>query len=139
MTTKISLELTERQLERLDAMSRAQEIPPGDLAAALVEEGLRIDAHPGIVFRPGPTGRRAGLACGLDVWELVSVYQQFSGRGEAAVHETANSLELHEHHVRVALAYYAAYPDEIDERIQRNHEAAVEAEAALTGAAMHRA
>lgn len=27
--------------------------------------------HPGIVFRPGPTGRRAGLAGGPDVWEVV--------------------------------------------------------------------
>lgn len=27
--------------------------------------------HPGIVFRPGPMGRRAGLIGGPDVWEAV--------------------------------------------------------------------
>ena len=33
-----------------------------------IDEGLRMEAHPGIVFRNGPSGRRAGLAAGPDVW-----------------------------------------------------------------------
>ena len=36
-----------------------------------IDEGLRMEAHPGIVFRNGPSGRRAGLAAGPDVWEVV--------------------------------------------------------------------
>src|ERR1700716_937911 len=31
----------------------------------------RMSAHPRIGFRPGPTGRRAALAAGPDVWEVV--------------------------------------------------------------------
>ncbi len=27
--------------------------------------------HPGVVFRPGPTGRRAALVGGPDVWEVI--------------------------------------------------------------------
>src|SRR5437870_6214878 len=40
-------------------------------ANLLVDEALRISEHPGIVFRSGPTGRRASLASGPDVWEAV--------------------------------------------------------------------
>src|SRR5882724_4503246 len=40
-------------------------------ANRLVDEGLRMAEHPGVVFREGPTGRRAGLVGGPDVWEVV--------------------------------------------------------------------
>src|ERR1700733_13836761 len=40
-------------------------------ANRLVDEALRMSEHPGIMFRPGPTGRRAALAGGPDVWEVV--------------------------------------------------------------------
>ena len=40
-------------------------------ANRLVDEALRMSEHPGIVFRAGPTGRRASLASGPDVWEAV--------------------------------------------------------------------
>jgi hypothetical protein len=40
-------------------------------ANRLVDEALRMSEHPGIVFRPGPTGRRAALAAGPDAWEVV--------------------------------------------------------------------
>ena len=32
---------------------------------------MRMTEHPGVVFREGPTGRRAGLVGGADVWEVV--------------------------------------------------------------------
>jgi hypothetical protein len=40
-------------------------------AALLVEEGLRMDAHPGVLFREGPAGQRAVLSGGPDVWEVI--------------------------------------------------------------------
>src|ERR1700737_2084300 len=40
-------------------------------ANLLVDEGLRMAEHPGVVFRDGPTGRRAGLVGGPDVWEVI--------------------------------------------------------------------
>jgi hypothetical protein len=58
--------------ERLSAFVVAN--PGMSLSSAanrLVDEALRMSEHPGIVFRPGPTGRRAGLAGGPDVWEVV--------------------------------------------------------------------
>jgi hypothetical protein len=58
--------------ERLSAFVVAN--PGMSLSSAtnrLVDEALRTNEHPGVVFRPGPTGRRAGLVGGPDVWEVV--------------------------------------------------------------------
>src|SRR6266513_3036088 len=40
-------------------------------ANRLVDEALRMAEHPGVIFRSGPTGRRAALAGGPDVWEVI--------------------------------------------------------------------
>ena len=40
-------------------------------ANRLVDEALRMTEHPGVSFRSGPTGRRAALAGGPDVWEVI--------------------------------------------------------------------
>lgn len=44
-----------------------------------------MEAHPGIVFRDGPSGRRAGLAAGPDVWEVVGLLRGLSGSVEERV------------------------------------------------------
>jgi hypothetical protein len=100
------------------------------LAERYVEEGLRGDEHPGIVFRGGPSGRRAALAAGPDVWEVVSAMQATGVKGEAAFDAAAEALDVKPEQIRVAVRYYADYPDEIDRRIQRNVEEADAAEAA---------
>jgi hypothetical protein len=41
------------------------------LAQRYIDEGMRLDRHPGIVFRDGPAGRRPVVAGGPDVWEVV--------------------------------------------------------------------
>ena len=38
------------------------------LAQRYIGEGMRLDRHPGIVFRDGPAGRRAVVIGGPDVW-----------------------------------------------------------------------
>lgn len=89
-----------------------------------------MDEHAGIAFRGGPTGRRAALVGGPDVWEVMQTVKSGKARGDAAVAATADLLDLQESQVRIAVRYYAAYPDEIDERIKRNVEEADAAEAA---------
>ncbi|HST69117.1 MAG TPA: hypothetical protein VLI94_05620 [Solirubrobacterales bacterium] len=88
-----------------------------------------MDEHTGIVFRGGPTGRRAALAGGPDVWEFIDALKSGKGRGEEAVVATAELLNLTNSQVRTAVRYYAAFPDEIDRRIALNAEDADEAEA----------
>jgi hypothetical protein len=49
------------------------------LIERFVREGLACAAHPGIVFKSGPSGRRAALAGGPDVWEIASALRHTTG------------------------------------------------------------
>ncbi|HMI82232.1 MAG TPA: hypothetical protein VK480_10630, partial [Solirubrobacterales bacterium] len=100
------------------------------LAERYVDEGTRMDEHPGIMFRGGPTGRRAALAGGPDVWELMFTLKSGKARGEEAIAATADLLNLTDSQVRTAVRYYGAFTDEIDRRIALNTLDADEAEAA---------
>jgi hypothetical protein len=80
------------------------------------------------MFRDGPTGRRAAVVEGPDVWELMSAIWA-EGGGEQGLERVAATLRLPVHRLRDAVRYYAAYSAEIDERILRNHELAERAEA----------
>lgn len=86
--------------------------------------------HPGIVFKDGPSGRRAALALGPDVWEVVKVLQEIDERGEQAVAASAELLALTEARVRVAMHYYAAFSEEIDAEIAEADRVSIEAEKA---------
>jgi hypothetical protein len=100
------------------------------LAERYVDEGTRMDEHPGIVFRGGPTGRRSALAGGPDLWEVLTTLKSGKARGDEAISATADLLSLTDSQVRTAVRYYGAFPEEVNERIARNAEDADEAEAA---------
>jgi hypothetical protein len=92
---------------------------------ARVEEGLRIEAFPGIVFRSGPTGRRAGIAGGPDVWEIVRDLKGVVVEGSTdPIASVASVSGLDRSMVELAASYYATYPGDIDERIRMNDQAA---------------
>ena len=117
-------------VERLSRRSELDGTNKSRLAERYVDEGTRMDEHPGVVFRGGPTGRRAALAGGPDVWEVMATLQGGKARGEEAIAAAAELLNLTDSQVRVAVRYYGAYPEGIDERIKRNVEEADAAEAA---------
>ena len=73
-----------------------------------------MDEHPGVIFRPGPAGRRPGLVGGPDIWEVARVLRGSSLRGEDLVRKVADLTGLAAHEVRAAQRYYDAYRDEID-------------------------
>jgi hypothetical protein len=91
-------------------------------ANRLVDEALRMNEHPRIMFRAGPTGRRAALAAGPDVWEIVRAVKS-ARTTEADLTETQLLSLLSENtgvaaaQIRAAVRYWAAYPDEIDAEI----------------------
>jgi hypothetical protein len=94
------------------------------VAEQLIDEGIRLREFPGIVFRSGPTGRRAGLVDGPDVWEVVrGVKQARSGKGDPVKLLMASSA-LREDQIRLAIDYYGSYPEEVDDRIRADEEAA---------------
>lgn len=111
LSLRLRADLHERLTRRAHSMSGENR---SRLAARLIDEGLRMDAHPGIVFRPGPGGRRAGLAGGPDVWEVVRVLRDVEARGEAAIAKTAKLTGLAIHQVRTAARYYQEFIDEVD-------------------------
>ena len=84
-----------------------------------------MERHPGIVFRSGPAGRRAGLMSGPDVWEVVRAAVGDEKTREHVAEETGLTPEQ----VGVALRYYAEYRDEIGAWIRMVDEEAERAEA----------
>ncbi len=110
-------------LKRLDRRARTEGHSRSNLIQRYVSEGIEMDEHPGIVFRSGPAGRRAGLIGGPDVWEVIAVYRSFDD-GE----RTAAWLDQPASAIASALGYYEAHRSEIDDWIRRNEEAAEAAE-----------
>lgn len=109
----------------LDARSERLGQSKARVAERLIEEGLRTEELPGIAFRSGPTGRRAGIAGGPDVWEIVRDLKKASvGDATDPIHSVTRISGLDRSTVELAASYYAAYPDDIDERIRMNEQAA---------------
>ena len=91
-------------------------------ANRLVDEALRMTEHPGIIFRPGPTGRRAALAGGPDVWEVVRAVKSALAaepglRGDDLLSLVSGNTGMALRLLNTAVHYWAAYPDEIDAEI----------------------
>jgi hypothetical protein len=74
--------------------------------------------HPGIAVKAGPSGRRAALVNGPDVWEVVKFLHEVDERGQAAVSAAAEVLGLPEARVRTAMRYFADYEAEIKAEIK---------------------
>jgi hypothetical protein len=126
----LSIRLPEKTIGRLTDRAGRSNMPSRTLAQRYVEEGLRMDEHPLIRFADGPSGRRARLIAGPDVWEAIAVAHDNDGD----LAETAAYLELPLGLVQAAASYYGAYPREIDERIERNRHEAHDAHATFLAA-----
>ena len=74
--------------------------------------------HPEITFRDGPTGPRAALVDGPDVWEVIQTIDSHPGDGKATVPATAELLNLSEQQVQAVIEYRATNPAEIAARIK---------------------
>lgn len=123
-STPLSIRFDPAILERLRRHARAGGTTPSGLAQRLVDEGLRVADHPGVTFRDGPSGRRAGLLHGPDVWEIISLIKRTDGQGDEVLHEVAESMSIEVAQVDIAIEYYGNYPTEIDDEIDDNDRAA---------------
>ncbi len=119
-----SIRMSERTLDRLDRGARRRGEAKARTAERLIDEGLRMEDHPGIVFRDGPAGRRAALAGGPDVWEVVQTLKEVGLAGEQAIAAAAEWGNLSHAQVNAALRYYGDFRKEVDERIAHNREEA---------------
>lgn len=127
MVASVSYRLDERLKSRLAAQAAVEGIPESALVSRLLDEGMKTSAHPGITYRGGPSGRRAGLACGPDVWEVIVAIRHAEGQGDEKIASAAEHMGVAERLIRLAVAFAAAHPEEIEDRIAANDVAAEQA------------
>lgn len=131
MTTPRSIRFDDAVLARLRQLASAEVgSNVSALAHRLVDEGLRMAEHPGIIFKPGPSGRRAALAYGPDVWEVIKFLREIDERGPAALVAAAEVFAVDVGRITSAISYYGDYGSEIDEEIEAAEAASVRAERA---------
>jgi hypothetical protein len=111
---------------------------PGSPAAHGASDAHDCREHPGIGVRPGPTGPRAGLLDGPDVWEVVAALRALQDEdparhGESLRKELCDVTGLTVVQVSAVLDYYAAHPEDVDERVAYNDEAALRVQSSATG------
>jgi len=98
------------------------------MAEELIDEGLRVRRHPLVTFRDGPSGRRAALVGGPDVWEAISGVVGGDVPGSERVERAIELFCFRREQVQAALAYYAEFTEEIDAQVTTNLAVADEAE-----------
>lgn len=124
MAASASYRLDEGLKRQLAEQAAVEGVTETALVTRFIDEGLKTAAYSGIIYRNGATGRRAALAGGPDVWEVVLGVRSASGRGDAKVANAARQMDLPEHLVRLAINFAAAHREEIEHRIALNHAAA---------------
>ena len=120
MSTPRSIRFEDSTLERLAIFAARRPGVTGTSAAArVVEEGLRMDAHPGVIFRDGPAGRRAVLIGGPDVHEVIGAVRatreaepDISAEELLPLVSENTGVDLDRLHI--AIDYYGEFADEID-------------------------
>lgn len=117
-TEHVSMRLDSELLKQVEQIARREDRPKTYVLERLLDEGLRMQRHPGIVFSHFPSGRRARIAgTGLAVWEVIRLWQECK-KSVPAVLKVLSHLTRAQ--VEAALAYYREYPDEIDKAIKDN-------------------
>jgi len=113
----VSFRFDPRTLARLKHRSHEVGATQAALAERYIDEGMRVDEHPGIYFREGGSGRRpALLGTRLDVAQIIETLRQ----NENSIEETAEYLDIPAEQVETAVRYYAAYRNEVDEWIEQS-------------------
>jgi hypothetical protein len=119
-----SFRISDTARTRLAARAAREGTTATALLDQLIIEGIGQLDYPGIIFRGPAHDRRAGLAAGPDVWEIVARLQELEGSEEQRISLLAAESDLHPRLIRIALDYAAEHANEVRERIGRNREMA---------------
>lgn len=125
MTASTSFRISTFAKGILAARAEAEGVTATALMERLILEGARMAEHPGIIFRGPERDRRAALAAGPDVWEVLGRLRELEGSEEERIRELSEESDVHPRLIRTAVDYAAAHPVEVRERIER-HEALIE-------------
>jgi hypothetical protein len=120
-----SVRFEPKVLARLTAFVAAH--PDMSLSSAsnhLVDEALRMHEHPLVVFRDGLAGKRARLAGGPDVWEVIGAVRSVRAAdpgltGDDVLELVAETSGVPMAMVRAAVTYWGDYPEEVDAFLER--------------------
>ncbi len=111
----VSIRFSDEPLhERLRETARRENVAISTLAERLIDEGLRSRAHPLVLFRSGPAGRRAVLIGGSEVADVIGAIVGGDVPPPKRRPRAAELLGITEAEVDAAFAYYAEFTDEID-------------------------
>ncbi len=120
MAASTSFRISDTARARLASRAAREGMTATALLDQLIVEGIDQLDSPGIVFRGPAHDRRAALAAGPDVWEVIARLQELDGSEEQRISVLAAESDLHPRLIRTALDYAAEHADEIRERIDRN-------------------
>lgn len=110
-----TIRLSEEVEGWLERENRRTKLPKGALLETLAEESIRVRRFPGIGFRGPENSRRAWMmGTGLDIWELVEIYE---GKGRERL---LDEHDVTERQLDLSLSYRESYPREINEALQEN-------------------
>ncbi|HEV2376583.1 MAG TPA: hypothetical protein VGS19_30960 [Streptosporangiaceae bacterium] len=121
MAVSTSFRISDRHRARLAARAAHEGMTITSLLEQLIAEGIDQLDHPGITFRGPAHDRRAALADGPDVWEVVARLQELHGSEEQRVSLLSTESDLHPRIIRIALDYAAEHTEEVRARIDHNH------------------
>lgn len=124
--TSTSFRISKEAKQRLRDRAEREGVSATALLERLIIEGVDTLEHPGIVYRGPTSDRRAALAAGPDVWEIIARLRELDGDEEQRIATLAEESALHPRQIRIAVDYAAAHPDQITERIETNEQAAEE-------------
>lgn len=120
MAASTSFRISDTSRARLASRAAREGMTATALLDQLIIEGADQLDYPGIIFRGPAHDRRAALAVGPDVWEVVARLQDLAGSEEHRISLLAAESDMHPRLIRIALDYAAEHADEIRERIDRN-------------------
>lgn len=120
MATSTSFRISDTAKRRLASRAAHEGVSATALLDRLIIEGVAQLDHPGIIFRGPAHDRRAALAAGPDVWEVVARLRDLDGSDEQRIATLSAESDLHPRLIRIALDYAAEYAEEIRARIERN-------------------
>jgi hypothetical protein len=120
MATSTSFRISDAARTRLATRAAREGMTATALLDLLIVEGIDQLDYPGIIFRGPAHDRRAALAAGPDVWEVIARLQELDGSEEQRISLLSAESDLHPRLIRVALDYAAEHSAEIRERIERN-------------------
>ena len=130
MTASTSFRISQAARTRLASRAAREGTSATALLDQLIVEGIDQLDYPGIVFRGPAHDRRAALAAGPDVWEVISRLQELDGSEEQRISVLSKESDMHPRLIRTALDYAAEHPDDVRRRIDKNRAMAQQSQAA---------